>query len=270
MLAFLDVKSPLVILFPVLLEQGHQLWHKGHEGDIYDRNPHIDRHCQNALEHYRSLLDEQYCGSVADIVGGNVTADRVREIIARANTGEHIFHGVKRERYMNGVMKKGIKPFTPEGRLQGRSSDWTSGIHLFGSRGKNSVISQGSGFFEYAHSYSEMPNKTFMNMAVTNRRALQKCLGEIVLFEPDRSQIELYFDIPREAMHLLRAVVSHPPVPEKAYRLSRQFGQKAEQVMFELLEKAMVKGYEPGGESVTQIKLDKIEPVRKPAWDIYS
>ena len=247
----------------------HHIWHDGeYEGDRYGCNPNVAETQETALQRCREVLDEDYCNYVVDIIGGDVTTDRVREVVAHANAGGHMFHGIKRQKNMDGVIEKGVRTMTPEGWRPGSCSNWTSGRNLFGGGEKN-MCSQGSGFFDYAHSYYEGRDRSFMNMAITNRWALKNILQEDVLFEPDRSNIELYFDVPREAMHLIRTKILHPSVPKNRYDLSRQFGQRAEQVMFELLEKAMLEGYEPGGETFAQLAVREIEPVKKPLWDIY-
>lgn len=58
---------------------------------------------------------QHFCEQVAKTIGGEITTQRVKRLIWLSNKGKHIFHGIKRLKYLEGVKAEGIMPLTPEG-----------------------------------------------------------------------------------------------------------------------------------------------------------
>ncbi|MDD4319581.1 MAG: hypothetical protein PHW10_04645 [Candidatus Peribacteraceae bacterium] len=208
------------------------------------------------LERYRAALDLGYCQAVADMIGGTVTAKRVRDVIALSNAGGHIAHGIKREAYVSAIRKEGIKPLTPEGSHPDGSSYWTSGKEIFGQGNARGVNTFDTTFFDYGHSYEHSDTRTVMTIALTNRAAVCRCLGTSIPFQPDGC-LDIGQTIPRDAIHLLRVEVPHAPA--FSHEEARANGRQAEQRMFELLEGALEEGYEAGGETAVLMDMETAE-----------
>ena len=191
---------------------------------------------------------QHFCEQVAKTIGGEITAQRVKRLIWLSNKGKHIFHGIKRLKYLEGVKKEGIMPFTPEG---GQVSYWTSGQRLFGELKKDgSLQSYDSTFFHYGHTENNKNNgTTYMAIALSNAKAINQ-LSEVEVKDNDYLQIS--FSVPREKISLLQVKVEGDQ-QEGKYKAA----QIAEQEMFKFIEDALIGGYELGGEKEREIILNK-------------
>jgi len=178
-----------------------------------------------------------FCEKTAEVIGGGISPRRVRRIIDLSNEGKHLIHGVKRDKDFESIKREGILNLTPEG---GRVSYWTSGLRMFGILNNGFTLStRDSTFFDYAHSRSLDPHKTFMTIAITNEQELNKI--KQFLFKED-GYITIDTAVPADRLALLRVELSW----EENLLSLREKAQTAEQIMFTLLEKVLLKGYKAG------------------------
>lgn len=169
---------------------------------------------------------------ISEIIGGEVTAERVAGVINLLNDG-HIVHGIKTNAGAENVNQQGIMPKTPEG---GRISCWTSGMNVFfSSMSGGDMKTYDTTFFHYAHAGDGM------NIAITNTELLAG-LGAEAQFVKD-AYASLTVELPRDKMALLR-VINPPENSESNERV-----QALERAMFQLLEIVLIGGYQ-GGELI--------------------
>lgn len=201
---------------------------------------------QEKLQEQREF--QHFCEQVAKTIGGEVTAQRVKRLIWLSNKGKHIFHGVKRLKYLEGVKAEGIMPLTPEG---GQVSFWTSGQRLFGELKKDgSLQSYDSTFFHYGHTENDKNDgTTCMTIALSNAKAINQ-LSEVEV--KDNDYLQIGFSVPREKISLLQVKTEGD-----ALSSGRAAAQIAEQEMFKLIEDALIGGYELGGEKERETILNK-------------
>lgn len=192
---------------------------------------------------------QKLCEFVADAIGGNITPERVRRVIEIMNENRHLVHGVKSECNVEAVREKGILPLTPEG---GYASYWTSGERVFAGETERGFTAYDTTFFHYGHS-----SYTLMTIALTNGAVLKRLgyQGEI----PRDDYLTLHFPIPKEAFCLLRVELIQEGV---SHITGREQGQFLEQKMFELLEDALVNGYQPGEEKKIRIRINSDGTIR--------
>ncbi len=169
---------------------------------------------------------------IAEIIGGEVTAERVAGVINLLNSG-HIVHGIKTRAGGENVNQQGVLRKTPEG---GRISCWTSGLNVFfNSMNGGDMKTFDTTFFHYAHAGDSMI------IAITNTELLAG-LGVEVQFVKD-AYASLTVELPRDKMALLR-VINPPENSESIERV-----QALERAMFQLLERVLTGGYQ-GGELI--------------------
>lgn len=164
-------------------------------------DPVVRRAVRNILEDM-SLSD--MCDEVARSLG--VRAEAVAELVARANAGEFLFHGVKREKAFHDVRTQGILPVTPEGS----ASYWTSGVQLFGDPTGTNPIDRffNSTFFNYAHvSYGrDRSSGPAMMIALTRAQDVRKEEASFT-FQPD-AELAVHEALPPEDFSLFRVECS--------------------------------------------------------------
>lgn len=191
---------------------------------------------------------QHFCEQVAKTIGGEISTQRVKRLIWLSNKGKHIFHGIKRIKYLEGVKTDGIMPLTPEG---GQVSFWTSGRRLFGELKKDgSLQSYDSTFFHYGHTENNKNDgTTYMMIALSNAKTINQ-LSEVEI--KDNDYLQIGFPVPREKMSLLQVKVEGNR-PEGEYKAA----QIAEQEMFKLIEDVLIRGYDLGEEKEREIILSK-------------
>lgn len=180
----------------------------------------------------------QFYSHVAEMIGGDVTPERVRRVVERLNSGKQLVHGIFRGQALSRIEREGIRPITPEG---GYVSDWTTGMRVFGHPEARGPIAKGgydTSFFHYAHTHSEELGDVQMSMAMTNADLLQE-MGAVYFMK--NSMVELPFPVPREKMALLLVEI-------QGGRRDQTSRQTLEQTMFGLLEEVLEKSYR-GGEA---------------------
>jgi len=198
-----------------------------------------------ALDRMRALLSDKYCTAIASVIGDRTRAEDVREIIARSNTEGHMFHGIKRAEYIPGVLRLGIDMDAPELGGCADESFWTSGVEIFGKGLGGNGHGFDTSFFHYGHAYEPSGLRTVMALAVTNPKFLREVAGREYDFKSD-GYMTIPFAVPRNAMHLLLAEIHHDRRPSGIAEC-RERGQQAEQMMLDLMTKALRNGYEKGG-----------------------
>lgn len=205
--------------------------------------------CQDAFPPERSLVDtavrgavrkilddvplREMCHEVAHTLG--VPVEAVAELVARANAGEYLFHGVKRGEALSDVRAKGILPMTPEGG----ASYWTSGIQLFGDPTGTNPTDRffNSTFFNYAHvSYDrEQSSGPTMVVAVTRAREVRRHEASFSM-QPD-AELAVHEALPPGDTSLIRV----------ACAANQEDGMRwVQQKMFEALLKEVRGDFHPG------------------------
>jgi hypothetical protein len=183
-------------------------------------------------------------------IGGDVTDQRIRNIITASNTDGILFHGIKRNSSIDGVSKDGIKPMTPEslaGNANGMSSYWTMGESLFGGIKTNGKLeTYDTTFFHWSHASD---GQAHVNIALATRADLEKIAP--VNIAPN-SASEVYFTVPPSHFTLLRTRVD----PEDFANGGRYAYQRAEQRMIDLLE--MVIGVDSTVRRINHPELAKV------------
>lgn len=182
--------------------------------------------------------------AIARTIGGSVTADRVEKVIDLTNEYHFIFHGIKSEINVQAVLNNGVAPLTPE---SGRSSHWTTGWRLFVSDPNYSLCTFDTTFFHYGHSNSD-GRATYMTIVVSNQQAISPIYP--VKIAPN-SELTIPVHVPRDLIHVLRIQLHHGGV-EMADILPRQWGQLAEQNMFDLVERVVTGGFTPGNLTIAE------------------
>lgn len=170
-----------------------------------------------------------FCADVAKTMGGQISPQRIEDVIRLSNQQGCIAHGIKRNSAIEYVLKEGIKPLTPE---CGNVSFWTSGLRIFSrvvSDPRNNFRYFDTTFFHYAHSRDNSSTEKAMTIAVTNKSALERiCIPEAKILP--NSTVIIDEAIPPEAIHLF-------VVKQKTDAI-----QALQPVMFELLEDALKNG----------------------------
>jgi hypothetical protein len=82
---------------------------------------------------------------------------------------------------------------------------------------------------------------------------LRERLAKSTPFDPD-SQMLLDYSVPRDAMHLLRVKIAKPAVVSRDATVMRQTMQRAEQLMFRLIDQTVRDGLVPGKETVLEVQ----------------
>lgn len=173
---------------------------------------------------------------IADVIGGQITPQRVEQLISVAKSEGFLLHGVKSRSSLGTIRERGILPLTPEG---GYVSYWTCGERIFISARSGSIgMFFDTPFFNYSHSRStgEKTGDT-MILALANKSSLQKLTRANI--GPSSDVVMIDSPVPREYIMLL--VVEGPNA------------KVTQQSMFGLLEDTCNKGYKPGSEIFARI-----------------
>lgn len=181
-----------------------------------------------------------FCADVAKTMGGQISPQRIEDVIKLSNQQGYIAHGIKRSHSIPLVLAEGIKPLTPE---CGNVSFWTSGLRIFTrvvSDPTNDFKYFDTTFFHYAHSTNTVSNERAMAIALTNKSALENMgqpKGKIL----PNSTIMIDKIIPPEALHLLV--------------VKQGFGtiQGLQTAMFETLESLLKNGFRPNSSTIRSI-----------------
>ena len=166
---------------------------------------------------------------VAELIGGDITEERVTNLIKKSNELQLVFHGIMRRTSREGVIEKGILPITPEG---GFVSFWNTGTGLFyhGTTLNDKIQTLDSSFFNY------VPH----SLAVSSKSVIESTLGTTLDYQPN-GQLTIPKIIPPEALELIFV-----DLDENIDITGRARGQKIEQTMFTSLEEVIRDGLKPG------------------------
>lgn len=161
------------------------------------------------------MLETRTYQRIADIVG--VSQDRVARFVEQTEIGGHLVHGIKSVGSVEGIMKAGVLPMSPDGGV----SYWTSGLRIFAANGPDSsLFGLDSSFFDYGSKV----------LALTNKHLLASHgihLGDISS----------------------RSILIAQPVPRTAIAILGVGGaifKNGSKAMFELLEDVVHQGYSGG------------------------
>jgi hypothetical protein len=183
-------------------------------------------------------------------IGGDVTEQRIKNIITASNTEGILFHGVKRNSRIESISKDGIEPLTPEslaGNAHGMSSYWTMGESLFGGIKTNGKLeTYDTTFFHWSHASD---GQAHVNIALATKADLEKIAP--VNISPNSAN-EVYFTVPPSHFTLLRTRVD----PKDFAKGGRYAYQRAEQRMIDLLE--LVIGVGSAVRKINQPELEKV------------
>lgn len=181
-----------------------------------------------------------FCADVAKTMGGQISPQRIEDVIRLSNQQGYIAHGIKRNSAIEQVTQEGIKPLTPE---CGNVSFWTSGLRIFSrvvSDPTNSFRYFDTTFFHHAHSRNNRSTERAMMIAVTNKAALERICALEGRILPN-STVIINETVPPEAIHLL-------VVKQKSDEI-----QGLQPVMFELLEDAIRNGLHLNSSTILSI-----------------
>ncbi len=185
----------------------------------------------------------------AEEIGGDVTGARIKRIIQASNTRGILFHGIKRNTFIEDVKQNGILPLTPESQTGGPRSYWTTGQSLFGDlKQDGSLQTYNTTFFHYAPAANG--DTAYINIAVTDKDTLN---GISPIMVPPDAHVEVSVPLLPNQFTLLRVPVDNNERerdPRNAWRL-------AERRMVSLLE-GVIDGSIKMGEVV---ELDVASPV---------
>lgn len=173
---------------------------------------------------------------IAGAIGGQISPQRVEQLISIAKSEGFLLHGVKSRFSLGTIREKGILPLTPEG---GYVSYWACGERIFISARSGSIGRFfDTPFFNYSHSRSagEKTGDT-MILALATKSSLQNFTRANI--GPSSDVVMIDSPVPKESIMLL--VVEGPNA------------RVTQQSMFELLENACTNGYKPGSEISARI-----------------
>ena len=167
------------------------------------------------------------CQQIADLIGGDVTAERVRNLISKANEQQLLFHGVKDRKSFPSILEEGILNNCHDGLEY--ESFWTAGMSLFVSEVSRSgrINTYDTSFFHYGH----------RTLAVTSAPLIQVVTGREVQHRADH-QHKVPFVVPPSALGII-------VVDTDGWDSSRETGRKMEQALFSALEDITERGIEP-------------------------
>jgi len=170
---------------------------------------------------------------IADLIGGDVTAERVQRLISKANEQKLLFHGVKDRKSFPSILEEGILNNCHDGGEY--ESFWTSGLSLFVSEVSQSgrINTYDTSFFHYGH----------RTLAVTSTPLIQAVTGREVQHRADH-QHTVPFVVPPSALGII-------VVDTDGWDSSRETGMKMEQALFSALEDIAERGIEPNTVQIT-------------------
>lgn len=75
--------------------------------------------CENnkVLEQLRTNSKDSFYNLASELIGGNVTPEKVKGVVDFLNEGRHIVHGIKDYGKLKDIDRKGVLPLTPEGGM---------------------------------------------------------------------------------------------------------------------------------------------------------
>lgn len=161
------------------------------------------------------MLEIKTYQRIADIVG--VSEGRVARLVEQTERGGHLVHGIKNLGSLEGIMRDGVLPMSPDGG----ASYWTSGLRIFAANGPDSpLFGLDSSFFDYGSKV----------LALTNKGLLAS--HGIRLGDIDGSPVLITQPVPRTAIAILG--------------VGGAIFKNGSKAMFELLEGAVQSGYSGG------------------------
>jgi hypothetical protein len=168
-------------------------------------------------------------------MGGNIDIDRIIDVLTIAEDQRYLFHGVKLDKDYQSVQQNGVLPHN--GHLGNGQSFWNLGARAFGEAKDSGWFGYNSSFFHYAGCSEQ--NRSTGTLAIAKADDLSAKL-KLPKFVDGESTIDV--PVPRSHIELLRVELAHGRTNYQA----REYGQLSEQAMFELVEDALKRGYEPG------------------------
>lgn len=174
----------------------------------------------------------EFSAKVAEVIGGNISPDRVQSLIDISNDKGFVFHGIRLASKLPFIQAEGILPLTPEG---GRVSFWTIGEPLFGwLKYSNDLSTFDTTFFHYAPSSIQDNGPRSMNIAVSQL----EILGLEMMEKSVNAQLKTHKIVPSSEIMLAQAQGDREP--------NRSVLNSNQVQMFELLEYIVGGGFEPG------------------------
>lgn len=162
-----------------------------------------------------------------------VPVEDISKFIARSNTQQIVFHGIKRKDALENVQREGIKNLSPEG---GYASYWTGGINFFGSMTESGHLnSRDSTLMDYAHMTGIRDPKIIMCCGITSAHLLNEISPIIV---GQNAYLTVPFAV--DPKHMSLVIVSMANTGEAGIM------QLAEKKLFLRLNDLVQNGFVPG------------------------
>lgn len=206
-----------------------------------------------------SQSNQKFCRNVARMIVGDDateierTAIDVAAVIAGSNKQGIFFHGVSKAELVAKVLANGVAPLTHDTGDAPRSC-WTSGKRLFSAGAgeeQETVVMSGydTSFFHYGLCTSER-GKITMTIVATRPEYVWQQTGQSIPFEPN-SELSLTMNVPPQAFHTVRVVVTYGPEIEaaKAVQFTTQQGLR-------LLREVVQQGCPPGESTKHTVTMD--------------
>lgn len=185
--------------------------------------------------------------SSAYSIGGYIRPDDVREVINRTNQEGHLIHAVR----LNGIPLQDPNLPIPAFPQDEGITRWCIGTRIFSQTPDipGNLQHRSTPFFEHG-SYLDEHGNVRMDMAITNKKLLEDIpKGHRWTRTEEDTEIPIESPVPTKLVHILSVQVNKRNCPENPRILT----QMAEQQMFQLIENAVINGYEPGQQTVVRI-----------------
>lgn len=173
---------------------------------------------------------EMYAKEIAKVC--NCDSTSVLEILKLSEERKTLYHGIKEQKVLENIIRKGIEPKTPE---EGYTSCWSTGLRLFVNSNILPITDMhtyNTPFFHYAHAVSD-PNISRMQLAVTDQSTLSAT--GIKFKWINNSQINISEIVSPEAFTTLVLVLKHRDFHKEDTDTARKRGALAEKIMIKML-----------------------------------
>src|SRR3990167_7400561 len=120
-------------------------------------------------------IPDKYFEEVSKTIGGDVTPERVRNVINLLKKGGYIVQGVKSEKALESIREQGVLMLSPEA---GWESVWYSGTGIFGNLTLSSNLQTlDSPFFNYSSAKTIEGDKRLLAIVMSNRELIRNSVG---------------------------------------------------------------------------------------------
>lgn len=176
------------------------------------------------------MPDYTYSNGIAKIC--RCKQSTISEVLRLSDERMALYHGIKSQKSVESIMRRGIEPLTPE---EGYASCWSTGLRLFINSDTVPITNMhtyNTPFFHYAHSDSDV-GYSRMQLAITDKHAL-KASG-IKINWLSNAHINIPEVVKPESFTLLILILKHGDLRISNSNLVREHGAKTEKLMIGML-----------------------------------